>query len=297
MIRKHSQRQDGHCTLIHYFPAMLGTTAQLVALACHFNGRARGMPADAFFPSNSTCKFCEYIRFVRRRSGWSGKSTSWQTCASSPDAWLSREPKPGRSALILHQRIDDPRISDRMSAGFVGGGGRWLLITTSGASSDAWEPASEVGNRDAADQRIWRVSYGLVAENSRIELPRTQPLDLLHASLRTSLEEILAFAERNQIEGFAGCFRKAITCLSAEDPFELVFHKDLAPAGLLDLPAKQMLAACQAAWVFGGMGSWNDMGFEGEEQVVYERVSEKLFTQLNACICAGTNSAAVRSAE
>lgn len=273
---------------------MVGPTAQLIALACHFNGHARGIPADTFVPSNSTCKFCEYIQFVRRRSGWFGRSSSWQTDASTPDEWLTREAKPRQSALILHQRIDDPRISDRMSAGFVGGGGRWLLITTSGGSSNAWEAAWEVGNRDAADQRIWQVKYGLVAEHKRIELPRSQTLNLLHSSLQTSLEEILGFAERNRIEGFADCFRKGIACLSSQNPFELVFHKDLAPAGVLNLSAMQLLAACQAAWVFGGMGSWNDMGFDGEEQTVYERVSEKLFSLLNECICAGTNSAAGR---
>lgn len=275
---------------------MVGPTAQLVALACHFNGRAQGKHADPFFPSNSTCQFCEYIRFVRHRSGWLGSSTSWQTDAPSPDEWLAREAKAGSSALVLHQRIDDPRFSDRMSAGFVGGGGRWLLMTRFGGTSKAWEAAWEVGNRDAPDQRLWRVSYGLVAENIRFELPRSQPLDVLRAELQASLEEILGFAERNRIKGFADCFRKGIACLSSNRPFQLVFHKDLAPEGLLHLVAMQILAACQAAWVFGGMGSWNDMGFDGEEQAVYERVSQKLFSLLNECICAAANSAA-RSGE
>lgn len=53
---------------------MVGPTAQLVALACHFNARA--MPAEAFFPANSTCTFCEHIHFIRRRASWLGGSTS-----------------------------------------------------------------------------------------------------------------------------------------------------------------------------------------------------------------------------
>jgi hypothetical protein len=274
---------------------MVGPTAQLVALACHLNGRARGKVADPFFPSNSTCKFCEYIRFIRPASCWFGKSTSRQT--QTPDEWLTEEAKSGKSAMLLNQRVGDPRISDRMSAGFVGGGGRWLLMTTSGESSGAWEGSWEVGDRKATDQRIWRVTYTLVAENSHLELTRSRPLQVLHAALRTSLEEILAFAERNRIESFAGYFQKGIACLSSDDPFKLVFHRDLAPAGLLEREAEQMLAASQASWVFGGMGSWNDMGFDGNEQVAYERVSDTLFSLLNECICAATNSTAVSSAQ
>jgi hypothetical protein len=45
-----------------------------------------------------------------------------------------------------------------------------------------------------------------------------------------------------------------------------------------------LLEACQTAWVFGGMGSWNDLWFEGEDQGIYERVSERLFEAVNAGI-------------
>ena len=43
------------------------------------------------------------------------------------------------------------------------------------------------------------------------------------------------------------------------------------------LPAAQLLGAAQSAWVFGGMGSWNDLGFEGEDQALYDRLSEELY--------------------
>jgi hypothetical protein len=271
---------------------MVGTTAQLVALSCHFNSLIRGIATDPFFPGNSTCQFCEYIRFVRPPLGSSGHSASWTTVANTPDEWLAREARPGRSALLVHDRVDDPRFPDRMSAGFVGGGGRWLLALTAHGRMDAWEANWEVGNQEAADQRIWRVRYGLVAENAELALPTLRTLDVLRLALRQTLSEILAFAEEHQIEGFAGCFRNAIQCLSATDPFEPVYHDDLAPTGLLDLPAKQMLAACQAAWVFGGMGSWNDLGFDGAEQTRYQALSDSLFTLLNEGICASANSSA-----
>ena len=54
--------------------------------------------------------------------------------------------------------------------------------------------------------------------------------------------------------------------------------------------AERMLAACQKAWVFGGMGARNDMMFDGEEQHEYERFSELLFNATTFAILAAANS-------
>jgi hypothetical protein len=180
-----------------------------------------------------------------------------------------------------------------MSAGFVGGGGRWLLANTADGRKDLYESAWEVGNREAADRRIWRVRYRLLTENSELRSPKLQTVEALSLALEAALSDILEFADEHRLEGFAVYFRDAVRCLSSEDPFAFVHHKDLAPAGILDLSAKRLLAACQAAWVFGGMGSWNDLGFEGAEKTRYERLSDALFGLLNEGICASVNSVVI----
>lgn len=271
---------------------MIAPTAQLVALACHFNGRARGLRPVAFFPSNSTCRFCEQVHFVHQPPDSSGRRTNWEIAAQTPDEWLKRESRPGRKAVLVRQRISDSHTSDRMSAGFIGGGGRWQLSVTDGRRMDLWEANWEVGNRGAPDQRIWRVRYGMVAENLTFVLPTQRSPEEIIPAIRQLLPDILAFCEQHRIDGFGSCFSKAIACLSADEPFALVYHKDLAPEELLSLSAQRVLAACQAAWVFGGMGSWNDMGFDGQEQVRYETLSGALFTLLNEAIQSSTNSAA-----
>ncbi|MBW3624663.1 MAG: hypothetical protein KY468_14755 [Armatimonadetes bacterium] len=43
------------------------------------------------------------------------------------------------------------------------------------------------------------------------------------------------------------------------------------------LLARQLLATATQAYVFGGMGSWNDIGFEGSLQREYEKVSADLY--------------------
>jgi len=71
-----------------------------------------------------------------------------------------------------------------------------------------------------------------------------------------------------------------------------VYHDDLAPDRALPLAATQILWAAQAAWVFGGMGSWNDLWFEGDDQSLYEQLSEDLYQLLNVAIVIAANTSA-----
>lgn len=269
-----------------------GPTAQLVALACHFNGLARGLPAGNFFPTNSTTQFCESVEFFHPLPPELGPSTEWELDASTPDEWLALHAKKGHFALLFHQPTEEGRHRDRTTAGLVGGGGRWLLMETSATLSYAWVAGWEVGDQDAVDDKSWRVRYGLAGKYVRLDRPRAAPLDALQENLRLSLDEILTFAERHRLDQYADRFRQAIVCLSADEPFNSLDQQDLAPPSLLALPGRQLLAASQTAWVFGAMGSWNDLSFDGKQQTIYERVSEQLFSLLNKCLCAAVNSAA-----
>lgn len=70
------------------------------------------------------------------------------------------------------------------------------------------------------------------------------------------------------------------------------YHRDLAPEGILGTESLAVLDACQHASVFGGMGSWNDLSFDGADAEAYERVSERLFRALNRAIAAAANESA-----
>ena len=61
----------------------------------------------------------------------------------------------------------------------------------------------------------------------------------------------------------------------------------------MPLEAKQLLGAVLAAWVFGGMGSWNDLGlFDGNDQQEYTELSDELFVLLNQAISVAVNATA-----
>lgn len=53
------------------------------------------------------------------------------------------------------------------------------------------------------------------------------------------------------------------------------------------IEAIQLLYAASIAWVFGGMGSWNDTGVNSEE---YNNVSNELYNTINLSIVAVANN-------
>jgi hypothetical protein len=266
---------------------MNGTIAQAVALVCHANGAIRGLPS-LFWPTNSTTQFCEFVRFVRfERKLFGGHQEA--AAANTPDEWFDTLIKQRTIAVRLqHGPGAADALPDRMSAGFVGGGGHWILeVLGADERVSRWIARWEVGKRGAPDHRIWRVTYGLV-QRSRPERNVARPSFVdVRAELSAALTEIHAFSEQHGVNPFTALFARALDSMGGGPATG--YHKDLAPEGVLGDDARTVLDACQSAWVFGAMGSWNDLGFEGDEQQRYERVSERLYQAVLAAIVAATN--------
>ncbi|MBI1827451.1 MAG: hypothetical protein HY287_05240 [Planctomycetes bacterium] len=129
--------------------------------------------------------------------------------------------------------------------------------------------------------------------STQVQTGRHKEIDSdVSTQLLDTLTQIESFARRHDLEYFADRFAQARACLSAQDPLTAVFHRDLAPGGALTLRGARLLACSQAAWVFGGMGSWNDLGFDGPEQSEYLQVTNRLYDLINRAISAGANSTA-----
>lgn len=179
-----------------------------------------------------------------------------------------------------------------MAAAFVGGGGTWAMeAVRAGADGNTavWLSRWEVWNQNAPERRIWRVSYGRVGEIQNRQLAAVD-LESVAARLQSALTEIHTFSEKHGCGGFTECFARAIETLDSNAKARHGYHKDLGVDGVTPPLAIGLLDACQSAWVFGGMGSWNDMGFDGAEQSEYDRVSEQLFAVLNEAIQSAANS-------
>ena len=271
---------------------MNGPIAQVVALTCYGNAFLSGHPCDRFFPANSTCQFCERVAFVTL--GWSFFGRASETeIANSPDAWFALLKSRKALGIRLHHVSHyNPMIVARMLAGFAGGDGAWTMeVLFPDRAGESWIARWGIGNQQAPDRRIWQVTYGRL---SRGRTSRPSVCDLKKASheLDETLKEARSFSAKQGMAGFTKCFDEALDTLATRGRNRHGYHKDLAPRGFLSDDAAMLLDACQSAWVFGGMGSWNDLGFQGEDQKTYERVSDRLFDALNAAIVQAATSSA-----
>lgn len=270
---------------------MNSTIAQLVMLASFGNAALRGRtPLPRVFPQNSTCRFCERVAFVETRKSWFG-APRIKIVAATPDKWFAHLQRRLASRIRLTWTPrNDPRIADHQSAAFAGGGGDWALAVKFADGSEVWRARWTVFDRNAPEQRIWRVTYGpAVRDPDPVADPAPEALDA--GALRAALTEILAFSQsHDDASGFSASFRSALDALDGV-PREPAAYGDLLPPATLPAAAATLDAA-QKAWVFGGMGSWNDMRFDGDAAQEYARVSAALYATLARSICAAANQSA-----
>jgi hypothetical protein len=264
------------------------TISQAVALVIFGNDILRGRARDDFWPASTVFRFCKTVRFVAL-SGDPAKPDE-KLIAQDPMQWISRLRDEGTTELRIHHIARSDPASDRMSIGFVGGGPRWLIESRHARASDVWEANWVVKHRGDPENKIWEVTYFRI-DHGRSHIPlQAQSLTALRHDLAAFLSRIEAFAAKQKLEGFAGAFRKASAILSSDQPLAGVHHSDLAPAAAVPIEAKQLLGAVQAAWVFGGMGSWNDLGFAGDDQQEYNKLSDELLARLHQSTVAAVNA-------
>lgn len=267
--------------------------AQLVALACHANAFLRGQSAPPFFPGNSTCQFCDWVKFIAVSRTLFGKAKEI-TMATTPNEWFEHLKSKGVVGIRLSRTAQNkPGISDRMSSAFVGGGGNWAMEAFQPDGKAAiWLSRWSVWNQNAPERRIWRVDYARVSQIPR-QMAGSTDLESAGARLRSVLAEIHRFSEKHNCGGFTACFARAMETLDSHGAKRHGYHKDLVVNGIAAELSTCLLDACQSAWVFGGMGSWNDIGFVGTDQAEYDRVSEQLFGVLNETIQIAANASCV----
>jgi len=272
---------------------MTGTLAQIISLTAYGNDYLKNgkIPSD-FDSANKTFQFCNRVDFREFKKQFSFSKQKESVVAKTPTEWYQYLKIDGCKHLRLYFEYskDQSFAKDHKLAGLAGGGGSWLIEAIYDNYSNYWANRWEVTNQNAPDRKIWTVNYGMTVKKqhtSNLQIDNQK----VKEKLRQTLTEISEFAFKQDLKDWGEQFDKAKATLDSLTPETGYYHTDLIPVDKYSLIAKQLIFSAGSAWVFGGMGSWNDLGFDSkEENEIYDRLSEQLYSNINESIISGTNT-------
>jgi hypothetical protein len=266
---------------------MTGVLAQLVSLTSYGNYcLASGQFPLYYYPQHSTFQFCNTVDFLQLKDG---KET---VLCPNPNSWFGYlKVSNCRKVRLYYQPVGAREgAMEHQLAGMIGGGGVWLVETIYDGYSNYWSSRWQVTHKDDENKKIWAVDYALIHVNQ----PTTNlQYDLTEtaANLIAALKAIADFARQRTLSNWADIFERALARLTGVEPAGDYYHQDLVVRENYSLQARQLIFGAASAWVFGGMGSWNDLGFNTpEEEKQYADLSSRLYETVNRSIVAATNS-------
>lgn len=271
---------------------MNGTTSQLLSLITFGNQyiKTTQLPND-YYLANTVFKFCNTVNFMHLSSLPDGTTTE-NLVASAPTEWFKHLLQDGCRELKAYYHPSEGNTNgtpDHKLAGFVGGGGTWLLEAIYPAYSDFWAARWQVTKQDDPNQKIWTVNYGRTVHQTQTINFKPDTADIRNG-LYQVLNDIKIFAEDLQLSNWASIFDKALQVLEGNSSADDWLKGQISNEGY-NAKELQLIYAAMSADVFGGMGSWNDLGFEKpEDNARYEELSFHLYDYMNRALIGGINS-------
>ena len=145
-------------------------------------------------------------------------------------------------------------------------------------------------SREDADledkSKPWSVEYrGFMSPDSRA-LPM-QEMRAVKERLREAVSRAKEFAQGTH---WTKDFTRSLEAL--ESPAPVFPFPDMLPSSGFPLEARQLLAAAAQAYVFGGMGSWNDLSLPNDPDIIeeYEEISTELYEAIQFAILMASNA-------
>jgi hypothetical protein len=273
---------------------MSGPIAQLLSLVSygrHFLQTGK-MVTPSYYPNNGIFKFCNSVDFRHLNLSRISTRQDEQIIAQNPTIWFDFLKQNNCQQLKAYYepfKSNDLKTPEHMLAGFVGGSGTWLIEAVYSSYSDFWANRWEVTRRNDTDRKIWSVSYG----RTQVQQPTANfcpDVQQTKEILTNNLTAIQSFAKKHQLDNWAAIFQNALRVLHSSES-EAVFNQALIDKFNYPLPALQLIYSAIAAYVFGGMGSWNDLAFETKEEYEeYQKLSVSLYSSINRAFISGINS-------
>jgi hypothetical protein len=266
---------------------MNGELAQLVALVSYGNGVLAGRLADSDIDNDRTVgPTCE-VAFVypsgpRSVTEWVHHLRLQGVERLELDAVGQLGKEAGNESLSRHQRS---AFSTTLGP---------TIVSHTKRNSEVWGAEwNVIPEEDRTGELVWLIRYRQVYTGPRLSL--THP-SVVEASrqLSRSLVRIQQFAEVNGHADWGTFFAAASTVLAGKAEAD-DYHQSLLASPSPD--AHRLLRAASKGWAFGGMGSWNDLDFSGDEnaEANYNRVTAEHYQASLTALDAATNAANVTS--
>lgn len=262
---------------------MTGILAQTISITSYGNEYLKNGKLTDFYPHNSTFKHCDFVDFRKMKKRYFFSSKKETIISSNPIEWFEFLKSKNCKKLRLFYQAD--KEDDHKMAGFVGGGGNWFIETVFSTHSDFW--ISRWNHDKNLDEKPWQVTYGKAAENQPT-INQQFSISKTREELKSSLQKITEFAYKHTTENWGKVFDAAKETLESKNPGSNFYHNDLVSRNNYDLKNLQLLMSANRAFVFGGMGSWNDMSFQDTEvDEIYNQLSTELYqTMMKSITCA-----------
>ena len=249
-----------------------------LSLTAAANAVLAGRDIGPFWPDNNIFVFTKRFTF---------QDKSGALLAVDPLRWLESL-KGNTQGVWLHNVRRN--ADDRMESAFANGGRRWILEAVKPSGSDLWEGTDSLGDRKAADHKIWNTAYTRIATGWQQPRLASRSNADISTDLAKILQNVAAFADDIGRNNFAHIYRDALAVLESASPEPSSSADDFPTLAQLKPDAARLYRAALGGWNFGGMGSWNDYSSEGETNLRYERLTQELFDRLCEALVAVANT-------
>jgi hypothetical protein len=271
---------------------MQGELAQLISLTSYGNEYlASGNLPLFYYPEHHTFQYCRVVEFVIPGDNVSPSSYElvW---AENPLLWFEKLKQEGCTGLKLSYQPADrhPLAQEHQLVAFIGGGGQWLIETQNNGRAQYWLKRWELTNKEDPDQKIWTVHYARVEANVPL-INQHFDIEEIKAEFESVLTALIRFCKHQDLPQWGSIFLSGKNMLTSLMSLPENHQLDLLVNKNYSQSAQQLMYAVDEIWVFGGMGSWNDIGFEeGEVQKEYDELSGRLYAVMMKGIIAVVNS-------
>ncbi|MCC8380064.1 hypothetical protein [Xenorhabdus sp. PB30.3] len=247
---------------------------QLLSLATYGNAYLEEKLYDKFYPKHVAFKFCQSVKFVDLQKN----SEKWLEIpyASDPISWLDKLKNYGVKQLrTCYLSFNDEKKCD------------WLLEVVNSNYSDFWKAKWEWEHDNTCRVTYVRVQKSIFHPQKYI--PKIPSLTEMKSEFEMILKEISSFSHKNGYPNFGNCFDRGLKYLSGGPSHDLR-GSEIFPIDYMPEECNQLIYACLSSWVFGGMGSWNDIFFPDPKiQKEYEALSQKLFSSIYTALLVASN--------